>query len=82
MADLHEVRIEFDRRVPMRDGVELAADVFRPADDGQYPVILSRTPYVKATERAADQAKYFAQRGYVVEMSRIGEERHGAASFR
>jgi len=33
--------------VPMRDSVILRADVYRPADDGQYPVLVQRTPYNK-----------------------------------
>ncbi|MEZ0121673.1 MAG: CocE/NonD family hydrolase [Candidatus Reddybacter sp.] len=33
--------------VPMRDGVILRADLYRPADDGQYPVLVQRTPYNK-----------------------------------
>ena len=33
--------------VPMRDGVILRADVYRPADEGQYPVLVQRTPYNK-----------------------------------
>ena len=32
-------------RVPMRDGVMLATDVYRPAAPGPHPVILQRTPY-------------------------------------
>ena len=32
-------------RVPMRDGVMLATDVYRPAASGRYPVIMLRTPY-------------------------------------
>ena len=31
--------------VPMRDGVGLATEVFRPAGEGRWPVILMRTPY-------------------------------------
>ena len=31
--------------VPMRDGVRLATDVYRPKTDAKVPVILSRTPY-------------------------------------
>jgi putative CocE/NonD family hydrolase len=41
------VVIEKDVLVPMRDGVVLRADVFRPAAPGRYPVILQRTPYNK-----------------------------------
>ncbi|MGR8921429.1 MAG: CocE/NonD family hydrolase, partial [Gammaproteobacteria bacterium] len=33
--------------VPMGDGVELRADVYRPAAAGRYPVLLQRTPYNK-----------------------------------
>jgi putative CocE/NonD family hydrolase len=42
MAD---VLIEKSVPVPMRDGLELRADVFRPAAAGHYPVLLQRTPY-------------------------------------
>ena len=35
--------------VPMRDGVILYADVYRPSGPGKYPVLVSRTPY--STER-------------------------------
>ncbi|MGB2716229.1 MAG: CocE/NonD family hydrolase [Vicinamibacterales bacterium] len=60
--------ILIDNLVPvrMRDGVTLYADVYRPAGDGRYPVLVSRTPY--STERfptAYDAAVYFARRGYV-----------------
>ena len=52
--------------IPMRDGVTLYADVYRPVGTGRHPVLLSRTPY--STERfpsAYEAAVYFAQRGYV-----------------
>ena len=52
--------------VPMRDGVILYADVYRPVGEGRYPVIVSRTPY--STERfpsAYAAAVFFARRGYV-----------------
>ncbi len=39
--------IEKNVPVPMRDGVVLYADVYRPAAAGRYPVILQRTPYDK-----------------------------------
>ena len=40
--------IEEDVDVPMRDGVVLRANVFRPDAPGRYPAILIRTPYGKA----------------------------------
>jgi putative CocE/NonD family hydrolase len=33
--------------VAMRDGVRLASDIFRPAENGRYPVLLTRVPYDK-----------------------------------
>ena len=40
-------RIERDLAVPMRDGVVLRADVYRPEQGGPYPVLVMRTPYGK-----------------------------------
>ncbi|MBI3838876.1 MAG: hypothetical protein HY288_13215 [Planctomycetia bacterium] len=46
--------------VPMRDGVKLATNVFLPAGDGPWPVVLTRTPYNKgpAKDREAQEAPY------------------------
>src|SRR5262249_51008620 len=49
-------------KIAMRDGVVLAADVYRPAAAGRYPTIVVRTPYKK--EIGEFQARYFARRGY------------------
>lgn len=40
--------VEKDVAVPMRDGVSLATDVYRPDEEGRFPVILVRTPYNKS----------------------------------
>ena len=58
-----EVRVDRNTNVPMRDGVKLAADIYRPDVAGKYPVILTRTPYKK--EMSEIQAQYYARRGYV-----------------
>jgi hypothetical protein len=39
------VIVERGVMVSMRDNVKLATDVYRPADDGRYPVLVYRTPY-------------------------------------
>jgi putative CocE/NonD family hydrolase len=39
--------VEVDVRVPMRDGVALATNVWRPEGPGPFPVLLVRTPYGK-----------------------------------
>jgi predicted acyl esterase len=41
------MRIEWDAAIPMNDGIILRADVFRPLDQGHYPVIMSYGPYGK-----------------------------------
>jgi uncharacterized protein len=41
------ILIEKNIMAPMRDGVKLATDVYRPAEEGQYPVIIQRLPYSK-----------------------------------
>jgi predicted acyl esterase len=41
------MRIDWDVSIPMDDGVELKADVFRPDDDEKHPVLLSYGPYAK-----------------------------------
>lgn len=42
------VIVERDMWVPMRDGVRLQADVWRPARAGRFPALLQRTPYNRA----------------------------------
>ena len=39
--------VDLDVPVPMRDGIVLRANVFRPAGEGRYPVLLTRLPYGK-----------------------------------
>ena len=41
------IAMERDLAVPMRDGIRLFANLFRPKDDGSFPVIISVTPYGK-----------------------------------
>ncbi|MFN0181194.1 MAG: CocE/NonD family hydrolase, partial [Gemmatimonadales bacterium] len=60
--------LERNVMVPMRDGVRLAADLYRPVGAGdRFPVILIRTPYDK--ERmpfVTGPARFFAGQGYLV----------------
>lgn len=41
------MKIEWDVPITMDDGITLRADVFRPIDDGEYPVVLTYGPYAK-----------------------------------
>lgn len=63
-----EFVVEKNVMVPMRDGVRLATDIYRPAVDGKaiddpLPVILTRLPYNKDGSKRAGE--YFAKNGYV-----------------
>lgn len=71
-AGPYEVRVEVNVMVPMRDGVKLATDVYRPlvtAESGPHPdrlpVLLIRTPYGKGSGKNGD-GRYFASHGYAV----------------
>jgi putative CocE/NonD family hydrolase len=51
-------------KIPMRDGVQLNATVYRPhAQKETLPVIFTFTPYIGDSYQ--DRAEYFAQNGYV-----------------
>jgi predicted acyl esterase len=41
------MRVEWDVPIRMGDGIKVRADIFRPPNDGRYPVILSYGPYAK-----------------------------------
>jgi putative CocE/NonD family hydrolase len=60
----YEVKIERNVGVPMRDGVKLLTDLYRPQGVEKAPVILIRTPYKK--DLMEIQGNYYARRGYVV----------------
>lgn len=50
--------------IPMRDGVSLAATLYRPRDGSQpVPVVMTLTPYTR--DRFQDVGSYFAKHGYM-----------------
>lgn len=72
LQELEEIAI-VDQKImmPMRDGIRLATDIYRPKTDGKVPIIFSRTPYnfnswgdgerkTRTAKRALDAVK----RGY------------------
>jgi predicted acyl esterase len=46
-AEIAPYTVEQDVAVPMRDGVILRADIYKPPGEGPFPVLLYRTPYNK-----------------------------------
>ena len=61
-----ELKIEENVAVPMRDGVKLRANVYRPNVDGKFPVILTRLPYGKDEPYCfmPVHGRYWAKKGY------------------
>jgi len=58
------VDIRWGMKIPMRDGIELNATLYQPANQpGPRPVVLSMTPYI--ADRFHPLAKHFAAHGYV-----------------
>lgn len=67
----YEVRTEKGIRVPMRDGIELSTDLYRPVGvEGKLPSILIRTQYGKSAFRPPEPEDSvsldFAAQGFVV----------------
>ncbi len=63
--EAYEVDVRMDVKIPMRDGIELTANIFQPKADGKFPVILIRSPYGKGNEKNGD-GLFYAGRGYVL----------------
>jgi len=63
-ARLRQLR---DVRVPMRDGIELSANVWLPDSDGAFPAVLLRTPYGSdAVDFERLGLRAYAEAGYAV----------------
>jgi len=80
------IRNQFGVRTPMRDGVNLSSDIWFPREPGRYPIILFRTPYVKAEGMSGfvpPLAEFFAEHGYifVIQDTRGRGDSEGAFNF-
>ena len=61
------MRIIWNERSAMRDGVELSCDVYLPEDSpGPWPTLLHRTPYDNQITLLREQAERFGAAGYAV----------------
>jgi len=60
--------IVIQRDVPMktRDGVTLYSDIYMPAGNGPFPVLLTRTPYSKSNTFTAEFGRTAAAAGFIV----------------
>lgn len=73
----------------MRDGAKLAANVFKPQGKGPWPVIVSRTPYLKegrpdrpdSAGQMAAQAKRYTDAGYVFVLQDVRGKGHSQGFY-
>ncbi len=66
----HNIIVERDVMVAMRDGVRLAADIYRPDDDAEHPTLVNQHPYDNDMFLVVHELLFSpliaAQKGYVV----------------
>src|SRR5437867_996635 len=60
----HALTIQYNVRVPTRDGVRLSADIYRPEDTTRHPAIFELTPYGNNSNGSIEGAWRWVQRGY------------------
>ncbi|MFC2163734.1 CocE/NonD family hydrolase [Acidobacteriota bacterium] len=62
--DSTEIQIILNQKIPMRDSIQLAARIWKPAEMKEpLPVIFALTPYV--ADEAQEKGMFFARNGYV-----------------
>ena len=64
MPSNYAVDMRLDVKVPMRDGVELSADIYLPRERGVFPTVLMRTPYDNNTQPNIEKGRRLANQGY------------------
>jgi putative CocE/NonD family hydrolase len=69
--DKNAIRIEFDVKVPMSDGINLATDIYRPPDAGPFPAILMCSPYSNKNPALIYLARNIAARGFTTLLQNI-----------
>ena len=63
----YQVKIKINVKVPMRDGINLSADIYRPDAPGKFPCLLLRTDWGNNIgPLKVSWGLYFAHRGYGV----------------
>ncbi len=65
-AENDPITVEENVKMKTRDGVTLNADIYRPNLPGKFPVLMTRTPYMKNDSGQVAEAVRMASRGYVV----------------
>lgn len=64
MQTNYDVNMQLDVKVPMRDGINLSADIYLPRARGKFPTVLMRTPYDNNADNMVEKARRLANNGY------------------
>ena len=59
-----EMTVDKNVMVPMRDGMRLETDIYRPPGPGPFPALVSRSPYGRTAGRAGTGADFWVPLGY------------------
>lgn len=70
-----------DVRVPMRDGIELATDLYIPDDGQKHPALLVRSPYSRDALRFAHDPIAASREGWVVALQDVRGRGHSGGVF-
>ena len=65
MSTNYSVEMQLDVKTPMRDGVDLSADIYLPRTRGPFPTVLMRTPYSNNSDAMIEKGRRLANNGYV-----------------
>ncbi len=76
-----EIDQQFHVRIPMRDGVNLSANIFRPQTTGRWPVLLVRTPYGKGSE-LTPHFRAFVEHGFALVIQDVRGRSESEGVFR
>ena len=76
-----KIRVLQNLKCPMRDGTELATDVYMPAEGGPFPTLLTRTPYGKYFDIFVPMLVDPAQRGFAVVAQDVRGKHDSAGEF-
>ncbi|MDA0281770.1 MAG: CocE/NonD family hydrolase [Planctomycetota bacterium] len=64
MSHNYVVRMQWDVKTPMRDGVDLSSDLYLPDEGGPFPCVLMRTPYSNNNEDLIRKGRRLAGQGF------------------
>ena len=64
MQTNYDVNMQLDVKMPMRDGINLSADIYLPRARGKFPTVLMRTPYDNNADNMVEKARRLANNGY------------------